>query len=69
MAALRTSISTLRTRVQACGLRMVRRRVNPGTASVYEVYDFIAGNGRMLFSVTIDDLLDGDGNCFRDDLA
>lgn len=65
----RIRLSTLRNRVQASGLRMERRGCNPGTASAHEVYDFVAANGRALFSVMVEDHYDAEGNRFEDDLS
>lgn len=65
----RTKLSTLRQRVVSAGVSRIEHHiVNPGTSSRRDQWDFIAPNGRILFSVMPQDLHDADGNYFEDDL-
>lgn len=60
----RTKLSTLARRMPT--IRIGRETGEPGRG--YNMLRFIASNGRLLFTVSPDDLFDADGNRFEDDL-
>lgn len=66
----RVKLSTLPRRVRSHGgiETMKRRVVNEGASNRYEVFDFIAYDGKTVFSVIATDCFDADGNFFEDDL-
>lgn len=64
----REKLTTLRSRLSPRAIRVEKRTMNEGASNVYDMLAFVAPNGRTLMTVNVDDLFDGDGNRFEDNL-